>query len=982
MADSKSSFLTSVILGSSLALGGCLDSSSDSSSQGNSDTSRFEFKVHDPSNGQLASSFMGRSAKQLMGMLIPEAHAALGDQNIQVAIVDYDGVVIQLVTPTEPLQQEADGTYVVILEGGVRLDCVLLVTLDGPSDIKVGDRIDETGALYTPTVDTSAPLDIDLASTIAFDLFIEEVESFDNITPSEVDTLIEGAQKIINDLGVTAVDTEALTELISAELTSYVKTETLLAELSDESEAGEQVSSGSIETDRAKIKGFFDDINTLAVVLPGKFEGAEGDSALNNIKADADVAQAVLEGASATLDDLASLQATLQAGLETFEYGATEVSIAEIFAGDEKASLTGVVSFSDAAGRFTIDGSYGRLTVVNLEVAVDFSSTTNKPFSFTLAGKVASPEATVELIGGVVELHSSASVATLVLAEDQTPEQVDALDAELADKLIAANAALTIHLAVHKDGQDLSTFTGSFAIEAVRSSNDYIEFSEDDAEAFYNLKSIELEGRFTQGDNTLAAKVSAKQNNAADYTPLTQELVEGTVYNNLYSYDYNGSDTFVFHGPDEVTTLVADASHEYKVLRTARPYYYEESLYADSFTAQMESKNFYFYGIGGVRGYFTGSELDKGEEQTIPLEGIIGTYSYSDTSLSISYENNYGQTSVESYELDTASDDGAVIKRVSYTVSVDMHASTPEEHLQSSYYDGNYGFHIYSDDIYAYYEVKVEDLERGTDLTITAQLDYAYSYSDGQYVSDSQPQTLPVTYTFTDEHFVITTPGDDNEEILFLGVEEYTGLNITSSSSSEYLSAFAYPYYVSVYTISKGTFAEFLDTFFLNNLYNSYAWPESVGWVALTYPELSTGEGIAIPAEVRNLRSLKHYENATNFREFTFAVELENNIAGIGETLIKASLERTGYRNGVVILSLSHTDDNSLLSDVNIMATYNGNELGSMNISNSDGFVISRDDVLEGDEETTITFGLETATVSEVDSGIKVSYSNGEFDLY
>jgi len=374
MYNFKPSLIASAVLASSLVLSGCLESTSDETQKEiDTTTSSFEFSVTNPESGNLASNIFSRSAKQLLGMFIPEAHAALGDQNIQVAIVDYNGVVTQLVTPIEPLKQESNGTYVVILEGGVRLDCVLLVTLDGPSDIKVGDRIDDSGALYTPTVDTSEPLDIDLASTIAFDLFIEEVESFENITPSEVDRLIEGAQEIINDLGVTAVDTEALTDLISAELSNYVKTETLLAELSNETASGEQASTGTIETDRAKIKGFFDDINTLAVVLPDEYYSGKSDGTFDQLKNDTETAQAVLEGADTTLDDLTSLQATLQAGLEGYQLGSADLNISDIFSDDNKANLTGLVALTNKSANFTLNGTYGSLTTVNLNIAANFS---------------------------------------------------------------------------------------------------------------------------------------------------------------------------------------------------------------------------------------------------------------------------------------------------------------------------------------------------------------------------------------------------------------------------------------------------------------------------------------------------------------------------------------------------------------------------------------------------------------------------------
>jgi hypothetical protein len=965
----KPSFLTrSLILGTSLALSGC-GSSSDSKvsvdPKVSALTSRFEFKVTNPADGQLASNALGQSVKQLLGMIIPTAHAALGDQNIQVAIVDFNGVVTQLVTPKEPLKQEADGTYVVILEGGVRLDCVILVTLNDPSNIKVGDRIDDSGALYTPTVDTAEPLDIDLASTVAFDLFIKEVESFENITPKEVDRLIERAQEIVKNSGITAATTEALTELISAEITSFVKTEILLAELSDETATQEQPSTGSIESDRAKIKGFFDDINTLAVVLPSKFDDAEDKDTFQNIRTDADAAQAVLEGASSTLDDFASLQATLQTGLGGFQLGAADLSITTIFAGDSKANLTGTVSLTNTAASFTMTGNYGALTVVDLNVAVAFSSVTNTPVTVTLAGKVASTDATIELSNGLIELHSNDLVSESVTVLDKTDAQSAAADTELESKLISVNAALGIHLIVHKDAQNLSEFTGNVSIEAVRSSKDYREFAGDDAVPFYNLKSIALDGRFTLGENVIAAKASFTQNNAADYTPLTQELVEGTVYNNLFSYDYNGTDAFVFHTPEYVSTLAADSTYEYKVLHAARDVRrYEKTYRAASFTALAER----LYSGSGLSENLDVTDLVQGLDQALPLEGVVGTYSYSDTLFSLSSANYGNRVTFHSYEFVSQVGDFITVAEVQYSYYIDLNISSTEEYLSRGQYINN-----------AFYAINSEDLIKGENQTLDAQLVYSfYNFSDD--VNDSQPQTLSITYNYSDDSFVTTNLGDDNIEISFLKVEEYAGLKV-ESTVRVVGNSFTYETYMD-YVRSKGTFTEYLSRQYSNLGYSYYYAFESIGDVSLTFPVLTTGEGIVVPAEVRSLNSLEDYENATNFQAYSYFVELESSIESIGDTVIKANLERIGYSNGVITLTLSHTDSNSLLSDISIQAAFNRGDLGSVNVSNSDGFVLSKDDVVDGDEEATITFGLETATVIGTDTGLKVSYSDGTFDLY
>ena len=122
----------------------------------------------------------------------------LGAGNFKVAIVDAAGVVQDIVIP-ESISQEPDGSWIVVLAGGTRVDCVIIADISKTPEVTVGQTL-PADAIYAPTA--SEQFDIDIRSTAAFQEFIEAVEdSLDltagsGFTEEQVAALVEAAQTL------------------------------------------------------------------------------------------------------------------------------------------------------------------------------------------------------------------------------------------------------------------------------------------------------------------------------------------------------------------------------------------------------------------------------------------------------------------------------------------------------------------------------------------------------------------------------------------------------------------------------------------------------------------------------------------------------------------------------------------------------------------------------------------------------------------
>jgi hypothetical protein len=97
----------------------------------------------------------------------------LEKDNFAVAIIDADGNVIEIVElADDQWSREPDGTYVITLPGGERLDCVVLIDLDGTPALQLNQPLPSDN-LFAPT--TSEEFQVDLSSTAAYRAVVEQI---------------------------------------------------------------------------------------------------------------------------------------------------------------------------------------------------------------------------------------------------------------------------------------------------------------------------------------------------------------------------------------------------------------------------------------------------------------------------------------------------------------------------------------------------------------------------------------------------------------------------------------------------------------------------------------------------------------------------------------------------------------------------------------------------------------------------------------
>jgi len=198
----KHLLIYSAIIGT-LGLSGCGGSGSSAVTDTSGTPISTAFKVNVQVPDGLSTTEVTASLFGFGDFFISEAAAAtvsdeLGAGNFKVAIVDAAGVVTEVVTP-ESISQEPDGTWILTLAGGRRVDCVIIADVSKTPDVTVGQTL-PADAIYAPTA--SEQFDIDIRSTAAFQEFIETVEdSLDletasGFTEEDIAALVEKAQEL------------------------------------------------------------------------------------------------------------------------------------------------------------------------------------------------------------------------------------------------------------------------------------------------------------------------------------------------------------------------------------------------------------------------------------------------------------------------------------------------------------------------------------------------------------------------------------------------------------------------------------------------------------------------------------------------------------------------------------------------------------------------------------------------------------------
>ncbi len=191
----------SAIIGS-LGLSGCGGGGSSTVTPTNPITTAYKVNVQVP-DGLSATKVASISPSIFGDFFIATAAAAtvsdsLGAGNFSVAIVDAAGVVTDIVTP-ESISQEADGSWIITLPGGTRVDCVIIADISKTPNVTVGETL-PADVIYAPTA--AEQFDIDIRSTTAYQEFIAAVadnldlETNSGFTEEDIASLVETAQTL------------------------------------------------------------------------------------------------------------------------------------------------------------------------------------------------------------------------------------------------------------------------------------------------------------------------------------------------------------------------------------------------------------------------------------------------------------------------------------------------------------------------------------------------------------------------------------------------------------------------------------------------------------------------------------------------------------------------------------------------------------------------------------------------------------------
>lgn len=209
------------------AMSGCFDDSdgdglgSVSSGTDTVATTTTNFSVDLSNAGPLVAS-TGFDWKNPLQTLIPKAFADTDDlnlENFQIVIVDGDGNVTETIDAEDIIFENlGNGQYELIVPGRPQLNCLIAVNLNEPLVIQAGESIADAGALFTPT--TEEELEIDLESTVAFQQFLESIESdafdeggtYDVTDPAQVaavDEILDNVVEALEDLDLEDILTSA-----------------------------------------------------------------------------------------------------------------------------------------------------------------------------------------------------------------------------------------------------------------------------------------------------------------------------------------------------------------------------------------------------------------------------------------------------------------------------------------------------------------------------------------------------------------------------------------------------------------------------------------------------------------------------------------------------------------------------------------------------------------------------------------------------
>jgi hypothetical protein len=981
------SFVAIVLM---LGLGACSSSGSSdpegtkNPQVGNTD---FSFTVESPSFDtptNQVSQLVLPALNYLKRALVSDAWAAdsVLTSDIYIVRVNAEGEIVALIQPTIPVTQQADNSYKVSIAEGRQSDIVILIDINQKADIAVGKKLNAANYLYHPVVDDKAMV-LDLGSSAAFDIFIEEIDDFSKISSAELDRIIDNAQERLIEAGLEEQDYTSLLASIRSNIMSQVKTNTALAVMVDDSNVVVSNGDATIEDDRASIKAFFDEANTLYSLKDEfvKFGNSES-SDLDTLASQGEEAGKALEQAQTALQALSQVELVVNDFIASVQVTAVKQTrdISSLFTEDTLSQLTGSIEYDQNGASIIVNGRYNQVIFEQLTVSV---TTSGQNVSFDLSGTLESPTAKLVVSKGNITANADLASAGFLLSE-QTQNAY-------ADKISAIE--LSLELILTTKNSTPANFIGELSASGIRSTDNYIKYVGDQAEPIFNLKQAKFKGDLSLAGGGIALDLEFTSPNAATFVPNNQPYEVGKSYQDIVSYSYNGDDKFEIHLPMSDHAYLAQRDNYTKLFIEETGFLgNQENLNVSMRNSFIETIQAHYIVINGFY-YFSipGTDLVEGAHQIL--------------------KEVYGKTFIIDYNLeadkltvDVVADEG-IIKDV-YTFNTDqtgivVSRTNARNVNQRQYYSDRITFsstnhssltdYVKSLSLYvpgperdcsSYYYVDASSLVPGESQAITV------NKSTWDYCPNSA-NTVSINYSLTAEEFIFDT---DNK---FDSYKKYSLHSLATSSIDSIVRTRTYlggyentqTYYLSEgkslndYLTSKFELESNCIVSNSNRCGSDWFFANGVGSIYVGLNSLEVVDHQALTAFVSDLDS-PYEESENNFRLYDVKANIEVQLNVLGTTNLEAEISRIGYNDLIMSLSVNHSDLQQTKSGLTILIANTASGTDQFVVLGSTGVTLNLSDYEKEGDTRTLVYGKETATISKTDLGLKLTFSDGTFYNY
>jgi hypothetical protein len=979
-----------VALTLALSLGACSSSGSSDSETSKGQqvgNTNFSFSVENPSfDGPTSqvSQLLFPALNYLKHALVSDALAAdaVLTSDIYIVRVNTDGEIVALIQPTAPVTQQADNSYKFSIAEGGQSDIVILIDINQKADIALGKKLNAANYLYHPVVDDKAMV-VDLGSSAAFDIFIEEIDDFSKISSAELDRIIDSAQERLIEVGLEEQDYTSLLASIRSNIMSQVETNTALAVMVDDTNVVVSNDDATIEEDRASIKAFFDEANTLYSLQDEfvKFGNSES-SDVDTLASQGEEAGKALEQAQTALQALSQVELVVNNFIGSAQVTAAKQTrdISSLFAGDSLSQLTGTIEYDQNGASIIVNGRYDQVIFDQLTASV---ATNGQNANLDLSGTLESPTAKLVISKGEMTSYADLASAGFLLSE-QTQEIY-------ADKINALELSLELTLTTKTAAS--ASFSGELSASGIRSTDNYIKYVGGEAEPIFNLKQAKFKGELRLAGNSVALDLEFTSPNAATFVPNNQTYEAGKSYQDIVSYSYNGDDKFEIHLPMSDHSYLAKSDNYTKLfVEETGLSGNQENLNVYIRNSFIETIQAHYIEINGTY-YFSilGADLDEGAHR-------------------ISKEV-YGKTFIIDYNLEAekltvnAVADEGIIKDV-YTFNADQtdivvsrsnarNVNQRQYHSDgvifssdnhSSLTDYVEGLSLYvqefNKDCYSTYYVDTSLLVSGESQPITV------NKSTWDYCPDNA-NTVNIKYSLTTEEFIFDI---DNK---FNSYKKYSLHSLATTAidsivrTRTYLGGYEN---IQTYYLAEGkTLNDYLTNYFelenncvvssSNRCGSTWFFANGVGSIYTGLNSLEVVDHQALTAFVSDLDS-PYEESENNFRLYDVKANIEVQLNVLGTTNLEAEVSRTGYNDMIISLSVNHSDLQQAKSGLTILITNVSGKTDQFVVLGSTGMTLNLSDYEKEGNIRTLVYGKETATITRTDIGLKLTFSDGTFYNY